>query len=290
MISPESPQTICAVCSTRGSGRFCANCGATLGSTTCAGCGAALSPGALFCHRCGKPVGATIPSPAPAPAESQRQPTVASSLPWAVAAIALLALLAMSAGKFFNASRGSSLDAPQNALPQAGLDDRGAPPGGEDATAGTTPEIRGPDISALSPEERADRLFNRVMLLSSLGKNDSVLFFAPMAISAYQMISPLTADQRYDMGRIAEVAGALPLARAQADTILRASPNHLLGLILATHIALLAGDTTAGRRYETKLLAVEKAERARKLPEYERHQNDIVSALANARRSARGKE
>ena len=290
MTSPLPPQTVCAVCNTGGSGRFCANCGANLESITCAGCGAVLSPGALFCHRCGKPVGATIPTAVPAHADSQRQPTVASSLPWAVAAIALLALLAMSAGKYFNASRGSSLDAPQNALPQTGLDDRGAPASGEDATAGTAPETRGPDISALSPEERADRLFNRVMLLNSLGKNDSVLFFAPMAISAYQMISPMTADQRYDMGRIAEVAGALPLARAQADTILRASPNHLLGLILSAHIALLSGDTAAQRRYETRFLAVEKAERARKLPEYERHQNDIAGALADARRSTRGKE
>ena len=195
----------------------------------------------------------------------------------------------MSAGKFFNASRGSSLDAPQNALPQAGLDDRGASPGNEDAASAAGPGIRGPDISALSPEERAERLFNRVMLLNSQGKSDSVLFFAPMAISAYEMLSPMTADQRYDMGRIAEVAGALPLAKAQADTILRASPNHLLGLILAARIASLSGDAAARNRYETKFLAVEKPERARKLPEYERHQDDITSALTNARRSIGGK-
>ena len=206
-----------------------------------------------------------------------------------MAAIALLALLAMSAGKFFNASRGSSLDAPQNALPQAGLDDRGVAPGGEDAASGAAPGIRGPDISALSPEERADRLFNRVMLLNSQGKSDSVLFFAPMAISAYQMLSPMTADQRYDMGRIAEVAGALPLAKAQADTILRATPNHLLGLILAARIASLSGDSTGRKRYETKFLAVEKIETARKLPEYERHQDDIAGALNDARRSVGGK-
>jgi hypothetical protein len=203
-----------------------------------------------------------------------------------VAAIALLALLAMSAGKFFNASRGSSLDAPQNALPQAGLDDRGASSGSEDVAASG---VRAPDISALSPEERAERLFNRVMLLSSQGKTDSVLFFAPMAINAYEMISPMTADQRYDMGRIAEVAGALSLAKAQADTILGASPNHLLGLILAARIASLSGDTTARRRYETRLLAAEKTESTRKLPEYERHQDDITGALTNARRSIGGK-
>lgn len=194
----------------------------------------------------------------------------------------------MSAGKFFNATRGSSLDAPQNALPQAGLDDRGQ--AGSDATPNGSEEIRGPDISALSPQERADRLFNRVMLLSTQGKNDSVMFFAPMAISAYEMLSPLNLDQRYDMGRIAEVAGALPLAKAQADTILRSSPNHLLGLILAARIATLSDDTLAARKFQTRFVAAEKSERARNLPEYERHQNDIDSALANARRSTAKKK
>jgi hypothetical protein len=191
----------------------------------------------------------------------------------------------MSAGKFFNASRGSSLDAPQNALPQAGLDDRGQ--AGSDAAP--QEQIRGPDISALSPQERADRLFNRVMLLNTQGKNDSVLFFAPMAISAYEMLSPLNADQRYDMGRIAEVAGALPLAKAQADTILRSDPNHLLGLILASRIAALSSDAAASKKYQARFLAAEKSERARNLPEYERHKNDIDSALKEARSSTSGK-
>jgi hypothetical protein len=192
----------------------------------------------------------------------------------------LLALLAMSAGRFFNSSKGSSLDAPVNALPQAGLDDRGAAAGAEGG-----PVTRGPDISSLSPQERADRLFNRVMLLSSQGKNDSVLFFAPMAISAYQMLSPLNADQRYDMGRIAEVAGALPLAKSQADSILQGTPNHLLGLVLAARIASLSGDSVARRQYESKLLASEKSETQKKLPEYDRHQDDISAALTSARQS-----
>ena len=185
----------------------------------------------------------------------------------------------MSAGRFFNASRGSSLDAPSNALPQAGLDDRGA------AAADAPGGARAPDISSLSPEERADRLFNRVMLLSSQGKEDSVLFFAPMAITAYQMISPLTADQRYDLGRIAEVAGALPLAKAQADTILRTNPTHLLGLILAARIDSIAGDTKSQRDFQTRMLNAENAEKAKNLPEYDRHENDITSAVAEARRS-----
>jgi hypothetical protein len=285
MTSPPSQQVVCSACGAAGSGHFCANCGATLEATTCTGCDAQLSPGARFCHRCGKPVAARSPSPVSSPAEPAPRPGIASSLPWAVAAIALLALLAMSAGKFFNASRGSALDAPQNALPQAGLDDRGATPNDDQTNAGDLSGTRAPDISRLSPQERAERLFNRVMLLNSQGRTDSVLFFAPMAINAYQMLSPMSADQRYDMGRIAEVAGALPLARAQADTILLGNPNHLLGLILGARIATLSGDANARRAYEARLLAAQKTEMAKKLPEYDRHRDDIVNALADARRS-----
>ena len=180
----------------------------------------------------------------------------------------------MAAGRGFSARPGSTLDGSQNALPQAGLDDRGAAPQG----------MRAPDISNLSPQERADRLYNRVMLLASQGKIDSVQFFAPMAITAYQMLSPLNIDQRYDMGRVGEVAGALPLAQAQADTILREDPNHLLGLILQLRLATLAGDTARLRSYERKLIATEKGELAKQKDEYTRHSADITSALELARR------
>lgn len=287
MTSPSSPQLACTVCGTAGAGRFCAECGATLSPSVCSACQAPLSPGARFCHRCGKPTGAAVPSPVPAASPPPARGGIASSLPWAVAAIALLALLAMSAGKFFNANRGSSLDAPQNALPQAALGE--ASPLGDENATGAMSGSRAPDISKMSPQERADRLFNRVMLLASQGKSDSVLFFAPMALEAYRLLAPMTLDQRYDMGRIAEVAGALPLASAQADTILLENPNHLLGLILGARIATLSDDAAARRRYETRLLDVEKTEVAKKLPEYERHQDDIANALANARRSVGNK-
>src|SRR5215212_8996744 len=240
MTSPSSPQLVCSVCGTTGAGRFCAECGATLSPSTCSACQAPLSPGARFCNRSGKAAGAAAHLPAAGVVPTPAPTGFASSLPWAVAGIALLALLAMAAGKFFNNSRGSSLDAPQNALPQAALGEAG--PLAEANSTGVMSGGRAPDISNMSPEERADRLFNRVMLLASQGKSDSVLFFAPMALEAYRLISPMTLDQRYEMGRIAEVAGALPLARAQADTILTENPNHLLGLILAARMATLSGD------------------------------------------------
>jgi len=203
-----------------------------------------------------------------------------NALPWIVAALAFLALFAMAAGRGFNARPSSTVDAPQNALPQAGLDDRG------NATDdGNVPGVRAPDISSLSPQERADRLYNRIMLLASEGKIDSVQFFAPMALTAYQMLSPMNADQRYDMGRIGEVVGALPLAKAQADSILRENPNHLLGLILEARLATIAGDTAQVRSYERRLLAAQKTELATKRDEYVRHQDDISNALQQARKT-----
>jgi hypothetical protein len=270
--SPDSPAT-CASCGTLASGRYCANCGAALGGASCATCSAELSPGAKFCHRCGAAAGGASPT----------RDSRTNSLPWIVAALAFLALFAMAAGRGFNAKPSNSIDGSANALPQAGLDDRGADPDGQAAG------IRAPDISSLSPQERADRLYNRVMLLATQGKIDSVQFFAPMALTSYQMLSPLNADQRYDMGRIGEVAGALPLAKAQADSILRENPNHLLGLILEARVAVLSGDSTQLHSYERRLLAAEKGELAKKREEYSRHQDDITNALQQARKSLAGK-
>jgi hypothetical protein len=189
----------------------------------------------------------------------------------------------MAAGRGFNARRSNTIDGSQNALPQAGLDDRGAP--ADEQSAG----VRAPDISSLSPQERADRLYNRVMLLATQGKADSVQFFAPMALTAYQMLAPLNADQRYDMGRIGEVVGALPLAKAQADSILRENPNHLLGLILEARLATIAGDTTQLHAYERRLITAEKSEAPKKREEYLRHQDDITNALQQAKKSLAGK-
>jgi hypothetical protein len=273
MTQPSQIEVVCASCSHLASGKFCSNCGASLEPGTCSGCGSVLSPGARYCHSCGKAVSIV--------SGSEKVTVTAapsSSLPWVVAAIALITLLAFLAGSAFNKRRGSSLDAPQNALPQAGLDDRGVP-----GAASPESVVRGPDISQLSPQERANRLFNRVMILAGQGKTDSVLFFAPMAIEAYRMLSPLNADQRYDLGRIAETAGAVPLAKAQADTILLQNPTHLLGLILGARVAALEKRTADGKALEARLVDSYTSETAKKLPEYERHQADITAALSKAR-------
>jgi hypothetical protein len=250
--------TTCPACGAAAEGRFCAACGAPLEGATCRACASALTPGARFCHHCGAPVSA---------AGARTAPDAAGpiALPWIVASIALVALIALVAAQRFNAS---SDELPRTPLGQAPADQ---------------PMGRAPDISQLTPRQQADRLYDRIMALHERGRADSIQFFAQMAIPAYQMLEPLDLDARYRMGRIAEVAGVADFARAQADTILRAEPNHLLGLVLAIRSARLAGNEVAATAFERRLIAAEPAERRRNRAEYVRHRAEIDAALDVAR-------
>ncbi len=272
MNEQEKPEAVCRVCSTPGSGRFCASCGASLESAACAGCGGRLEAGARFCHGCGRPVGGRDSE-----AAAEGRLDKPSPLPWIIAGIAIIALVAYFAGGAYGSRAGSGSSASRTALDGSGMP--GSPPGAA---------VRGPDISQLTPQESADRLYNRVMLLAGQGKADSVLFFAPMAISAYEMMSPLNVDQRYDIGHIAEVAGALQMAKAQSDTILAGNPTHLLGLILGARAASLDKNETARRAFDARILSVYDAEMAKRLPEYERHADEIERAVSEARRPVGG--
>ena len=285
MSAPTTPvsTTPCPRCQAPASGKFCANCGAPLEGARCAGCASFLTPGAKFCHRCGLAAGAE-PSAVVGrlagggggrDAGAVRRGPGVDAVPWTVAAIALLAVVALVAGQNFRGARGSSLDGPSNALPVPGLDDRGV-----GSSMSGDPVRARTDISQMSAEERAARLHNRVMMLYEQGKRDSVVFFAPMAVTAFQMLDSLTLDQRYDMGRIGEISGLPDLAKAQADTILRQSPTHLLGLILAANVAGMRGEPAAQKQYMQRFMAARAGELAKGLPEYEAHAREIAAVAA----------
>jgi hypothetical protein len=181
----------------------------------------------------------------------------------------------MAAAQRFGAARGSGLNAPVNALPQAGLD---FPAGG--APMGARP----PDISTLTPADIQTRLYDRIMELNAVGQTDSARFIAlNMFIPHIRTMEPLDAHLRYDLGRVAEVIGVMDVAAAQADTVLRQHPDHLLGLALAIRVAWLDGDEAKARTLERRLVSVAPRERAKGLPEYERHKDDIGNALTEAR-------
>jgi hypothetical protein len=191
---------------------------------------------------------------------------LSNALPWAVAAIAILSLIALAAGqRFARASR------PATASSVA-------------ATTAGNASSRAPDISSLTPLERAERLYERIMGAAQRGRTDTVRFFMPMAVQAYEALAPMTIDQRYDLGRLGEVADDAALVAAQADTILRQQPQHLLGLVLTYRAARLRRDQPAMRDALGRLARVADQELQRQLPEYLLRQADIDSAVAQLKR------
>ena len=276
MTDTNDPIT-CPACGTVGSGRYCAECGAVLKGATCAACHATLAPGARFCHRCGTPVGAGVaaastPIPAPFAGVLPTPARPRNALPWTLVGLAAVALVVILVAQRAATSGGANAAAPAAG---ATAPFAGAPVGGA------------PDISSMSPRERVDRLYDRIMRLAGEGKQDSVELFASMAIPAFEALGGLDDDARFDLGRVAEVSRNYDIAAAQADTILRGSPNHLLGLILAARVADARGDRARRDQLEKKLLASEASERQKALPEYTRHQDDIAAALEIARRRQR---
>lgn len=222
----------------------------------CSDCGTRLLPDAGFCHSCGAPVGG-------AAGASDRTPASSLLMRWGLPALAVVALVALT---FFKL--GARERTPET------------PAGTPLASAG----MAVPDISSMSPEERANRLFNRVMTLWSEGKSDSAMFFAPMALSSIEALAPLDAHERYDLGLVALVAGDFGKAAAQSDTILAQRPTHLLGLILAARVADARRDSTAANALRKRLVDAEKSERAAALPEYRDHEADLNTAIDAARK------
>src|SRR2546428_6095499 len=163
----------------------------------CPAGGAQLAGRARFCHRGGARAGG-----APPQAAGWR-----GGLPWGVAGIAVGALLTVLALRLGAGSREPGAVAPASAP---------AP----------SSQLPAPDISRMSPEERATRLYNRVMSLHSEGKPDSAEFFLPMALQAYAMLPALDVDARYHIGVLDLTGGHAAPAPAQAGPVPRAGPDH----------------------------------------------------------------
>ena len=201
----------------------------------CPGC---ASPAAgRFCARCGSPLESTL--------RNRRA--------WRLAAAAgglLLVVLALTVLR------------EQRTAASAG------PPGNTE-TAGEAP----PDLSAMTPRERFDRLYNRVMRAAESGDTATLSRFSPMAFAAYQMLDTVDADARYhaavlDLHLRGDTAAALRLA----DSILAEQPRHLFGFLIRATAAQLTGNEPLRQRARTDFLAAWDSEQKKGRPEYRDHQ------------------
>jgi len=226
----------------------------------CHACGAQLAGTARFCHKCGAQVGGASPQ-----ATGWR-----GGLPWGVAGVAVGALLTVLALRLGAGSR-----------------EQGA--GRQADTPAPSSLLPAPDISQMSPEERATRLYNRVMSLHSQGKADSAEFFLPMALQAYAMLPALDVDARYHIGVLALTGGNGAAALAQADTIRHAVPTHLFAFMLRARALELARDATGALRAYRDFLRNEKGERAKQRPEYAEHGQNLDAFHEQATEVTSGK-
>jgi Flp pilus assembly protein TadD len=140
----------------------------------------------------------------------------------------------------------------------------------------------------MSPEERANRLFNRVMTLAEAGKRDSVQFFLPMALGAYAQLPKVDADARFHIGELQMAGGDNEAALAQADTIQRTDPTHLFIYVLRARAYQQMGNSAQARRAYSDFLRNEPAELAKNRPEYaqDAHLEALTRFKAEASRSA----
>lgn len=241
-----TPTTSCPSCGSPATGRFCSQCGASLTQRSCQACGAPLSARARFCHRCGTATGGGgVP-------RSERTA-------WIFAGTMCVLLVGAIAYKV--ASDQPAPRIPAMANPGAAGGAAAAEPAGGPA----------PDISRMTPRERFDRLYNRIMQAASEGDTAEVVRFTPMALGAYAQLDSFDTDARYHAAVLHLQAGDAGAAAALADTILEQAPGHLFGYVVRGAAAQLRNDPAALAQARRDFLARFPAETAARRPEYAEH-------------------
>lgn len=257
----SAPLPLCPSCGKASGGKFCRHCGANTGAERCSRCGTGLAPGARFCSQCGTTAG----TPA-GPVSINRNERILWFLAGGVVVAIVLGLVMWQSG-----GRG---------VPVATAASEAQAPlavAGEDAAP--------PDISNMSPRERFDRLFNRIMRASESGDANTVTTFAPMAIQAYSMLDTVDSDARYHLALIELHTGDIDGARAQGDSILKTQPGHLFGYIVKGTIARFQKDEKSLPKIYADFLKHYDAEQAANRPEYAEHPRAVEDFLKAAKAS-----
>jgi hypothetical protein len=147
----------------------------------------------------------------------------------------------------------------------------GASLGGDNGGGEAAP----PDISSMSPRERFDRLYNRVMRAAQSGDEATVSRFSPMALMAYAQLDSIDADARYHAALLEVHNGDVAGPTALADTILRRQPGHLFGYVIRGTVARWQKNDEALAKAYADFLQHYQAEMKADRPEYADHKASL---------------
>jgi hypothetical protein len=153
-----------------------------------------------------------------------------------------------------------------------------------DQPAGTPP-----DISQMTPRQRFDRLYDRVMRASEAGDQATAERFGPMALGAYQQLDSVDTDARYHAALLKLHLGDPDGARLLGDTIERTAKGHLFGLMIRGTAARSRGDSVAAKEAYREFIARYDQEIARGLEEYTAHKASLDRFLQDAREASSAK-
>ena len=244
-MTPPPTAAVCPACGASASGKFCSACGASLLPRSCVRCRAPLSAQARFCHRCGHPVGVGGRA-----SSSERSA-------WIFAGTLSAVLVSVIVYNVVSQDPAPRIPDMANAGAVAG---------------DSTPSMAAaPDISQMTPRERFDRLYNRIMQAAERGDTTEVRRFTPMALGAYAQLDTVDVDARYHAAVIHLQTGDIAAAHALADTILEQAPDHLFGYLVRGTAATLSDDPGARTQTEREFLRRYDREMAAGRPEYRDH-------------------
>lgn len=165
---------------------------------------------------------------------------------------------------------------------------RAAPPPGPMAaplsggTAPAEPPGTPPDISNMSPKERYDRLYNRVMRAAEAGDQATVAQFTPMTVLAFQQLDSIDADARFHLAMLLLHTGQAPGALAQADSIDKSWPGHLFGFMIRGAAARWDKNPAALKQAQDGFLVRYDTEMSAQRPEYKEHERAVGDFRAGA--------
>ncbi len=150
------------------------------------------------------------------------------------------------------------------------------------AATGDGPAGTPPDISNMSPKERYDRLYNRVMRAAESGDQATVEQFTPMTVMAYQQLDSIDADARFHMAMLLLHTGQVPGAVAEGDSILKFSPGHLFGYMIRGAAARWNKDDAALKKAQSDFMGRYDSEMKAHRPEYGEHERAVSDFRASA--------